>query len=239
MAAKLFGTGDTAIRHRLSDLKGVCLAGHRYCERYPSIGGQAVRCFHGCFQARRTTPCGGSIRLWSRGSCNTHRRNVSGQATCVHTRPAAPRRCQSASTIASVWSRWRRGESISDIGRALDRAPGTIHYTIRQRGGIAPPDRCRSRLVLTLSERQEISRGVAAGHSARRIAAGLGRSPSTITRELDRHGGRRRYPAAEADQRAWQRARRPKPCLLLQSRRLRVVVAEKLAEEWSPEQISG
>jgi len=75
-----------------------------------------------------------------------------------------------------LWERWRRGESISEIGRALDRAPGTVHYTIRQHGGIAPPRRCRSRLALSLAEREEISRGVAAGHSSRRIAACLGRS---------------------------------------------------------------
>jgi IS30 family transposase len=138
-----------------------------------------------------------------------------------------------------LWARWRRGESISEIGRALDRAPGTVHYTIRQRGGIAPPDRRRSRLALTLPEREEISRGVAAGHSAGRIAAGLGRSPSTVTRELGRHGGRRRYRAADADTRAWDRSRRPKPCLLSGNGRLRAVVAEKLAQEWSPGQISG
>jgi IS30 family transposase len=138
-----------------------------------------------------------------------------------------------------LWERWRRGESISEIGRALDRAPGTIHYTIRQHGGIAPPPRCRSRLALSLAEREEISRGIAAGHSARRIAACLGRSPSTVSREVARHGGRRRYRAAEADHRAWQRARRPKLCVLSRRRRLRSVVAEKLAQEWSPEQISG
>ena len=138
-----------------------------------------------------------------------------------------------------LWERWRRGESISEIGRALDRAPGTVHYTIRQHGGIAPPRRCRSRLALSLAEREEISRGVAAGHSSRRIAACLGRSSSTVSRELARHGGRHHYRAGEADQRAWQRARRPKPCVLSRRRRLRLVVAEKLAQEWSPEQISG
>jgi IS30 family transposase len=129
-----------------------------------------------------------------------------------------------------LWERWRRGVSISEIGRALDRAPGTIHYTIRQHGGIAPPPRCRGRLALSLAEREEISRGIAAGHSARRIAACLGRSPSTVSREVARHGGRYGYRAAEADQRAWQRARRPKPCLLSRRRRLRLVVAEKLAQ---------
>jgi len=149
------------------------------------------------------------------------------------------RREYSAGERRELWARWRRGESISEIGRALDRAPGAVHYTIRQCGGIAPPDRRRGRLALTLSEREEISRGVVAGDSAREIAARLGRSPSTITRELARHGGRRRYRAAGAEERAWELARRPKPCRLLQHRRLRGVVAEKLALEWSPEQISG
>jgi transposase, IS30 family len=123
-------------------------------------------------------------------------------------------------------------------GRLIGRS-GTIHYTIRQHGGIAPRERCRSRLTLTFSEREEISRGVAAGYSARQIAARLGRSASTVTRELDRHGGRRPYRAAEANQRAWDRARRPKPCLLSRHRQLRLVVADKLAQEWTPEQISG
>jgi IS30 family transposase len=149
------------------------------------------------------------------------------------------RREYSALERRELWDRWRRGESISDIGRALDRAPGTIHCTIRQHGGVAPRERRRSRIALSLCEREEISRGVAAGHSARRIAAGLDRSPSTISRELGRHGGRRRYRAADADRQAWDQSRRPKPCRLATNVRLRGVVAKKLAQEWSPEQISG
>jgi IS30 family transposase len=138
-----------------------------------------------------------------------------------------------------LWERWKRGESISEIGRALDRAPGTIHCTIREHGGVPPLERCRSRLALTLEEREEISRGVAAGESARRIAAGLCRSPSTITRELNRHGGRRGYRAAEADRRAWQRGRRPQRCKLARHPSLARIVARKLRQEWSPEQIAG
>jgi IS30 family transposase len=92
---------------------------------------------------------------------------------------------------------------------------------------------------LTLSEREEISRGVAAGESATRIAARLGRSPSTVTRELDRHGGRGSYRAAEADRCAWDRGRRPQRCKLARDRRLCKVVAAKLAEDWSPQQIAG
>ena len=152
---------------------------------------------------------------------------------------ARKRREYSAGERRELWERWRRGESVSEIGRALDRAPGTIHCTIRQHGGVAPPERRRSRLALTLQEREEISRGIAAGDSARRIAARLGRSPSTVTRELDRHGGRRRYRAAEADQRAWERARRPQRCKLARNPTLSALVAAKLREDWSPEQIAG
>ena len=95
-----------------------------------------------------------------------------------------------------LWDRWRRGESYADIARALDRVPATIYCTIRRQGGVAPRERRRSRLALTFAEREEISRGIAAGRSARRIAAGLGRAPSTVTREIDRHGGRSSYRAA-------------------------------------------
>src|ERR1035437_9349415 len=138
-----------------------------------------------------------------------------------------------------LWDRWKRGESISDIGRALDREPGRIHCTIRRRGGVAPSERRRSRLALTVCEREEISRGVAAGESARRVAGRLGRSPSTVTREIARHGGRRRYRAAEADKRAWDRGRRPQACKLARDPVLSGVVAAKLGEDWSPEQIAG
>ena len=138
-----------------------------------------------------------------------------------------------------MWERWKRGESVSEIGRSLGRDRSTIHRTIREYGGVAPAERRRSRFALTVEEREEISRGVAAGDSARRIAARLGRSPSTITRELDRHGGRRRYRAAEADRRAWDRARRPQRCKLARQPLLSDLVAAKLQEDWSPEQIAG
>jgi len=152
---------------------------------------------------------------------------------------ASKRREYSADERRELWDRWKRGESISKIGRALDRAPGTIHSTIRQHGGVVPLERRRSRLALTVSEREEISRGVAAGESARRVAARLGRSPSTVTREIARHGGRRRYRAAEADKRAWESVRRPQACKLARNPALSDLVAAKLGEDWSPEQIAG
>jgi IS30 family transposase len=152
---------------------------------------------------------------------------------------ARKRREFSAVERRELWDRWRRGESVSEIGRALDRAPGTIHCTLRQHGGVVPRERRRSRLALTVCEREEISRGVAAGESARRVAARLGRSPSTVTRELARHGGRRRYRAGEADKRAWESARRPQVCKLARNRVLSDLVAARLREDWSPEQITG
>jgi IS30 family transposase len=152
---------------------------------------------------------------------------------------ARKRREYSAAERGELWQRWKRGESFGDIARVLDRVPATIYCTIRRQGGIAPPERRRSRLALTLPEREEISRGIAAGRSARRIAACLGRSPSTVTREIYRHGGRSCYRAAEADERAWQDARRPQVCKLARDRVLSRLVATKLVQDWSPEQIAG
>jgi IS30 family transposase len=152
---------------------------------------------------------------------------------------ARKRREYSAAERRELWERWRRGESFADIGRALDRVPATIYCTIRQRGGIAPVERRRSLAALTLSEREEISRGIAAGRSARRIAMCLGRSASTVTREIGRHGGRCSYRAAEADERAWDNARRPRACKLSRERVLCELVAGKLIEDWSPQQIAG
>jgi IS30 family transposase len=152
---------------------------------------------------------------------------------------ARRQRWYSAAERRELWERWKRGESVSDIARALDRAPGTIHCTLRERGGVAPSERRRSRLALTLAEREEISRGIAAGESARRIAARLERAPSTVTREIKRHGGRNRYRAAGADRRAWDNARRPQACKLARDPGLARLVAAMLGEDWSPEQIAG
>jgi IS30 family transposase len=138
-----------------------------------------------------------------------------------------------------LWRRWKAGESLSEIGRALGRQAGSIHGVVAANGGYVPAPRRRSARVLSLAEREEISRGLAGGLSLRAIARRTRRAPSTISREIRRHGGQTRYRAIRADDRAWQWSRRPKPCKLARSPRLRELVAAKLALEWSPEQISG
>ncbi len=138
-----------------------------------------------------------------------------------------------------VWERWKAGQSATDIARALQKKSGSIHMVLRATGGIAPPRRHRSIRSLSLAEREEISRGLASGESMRSIALRLGRSASTVCREVNRHGGGENYRATKADESAWDRARRPKRCLLAVNRRLRDVVEEKLKEHWSPQQISG
>ena len=145
----------------------------------------------------------------------------------------------SAAGKQELWERWRAGESISDIARALQKPPGSIHGMLEATGGISPPQRRRRRCALTPAEREEISRGLATGESLRAIAARLSRSASTVCREVNRNGGRRRYRAQKAEEQASKRSLRPKRCLLAMDKRLRDVVAEKLKEDWSPEQISG
>ncbi len=138
-----------------------------------------------------------------------------------------------------LWRRWREGQSLSEIGRALGKVPGSVHHVVAARGGIAPVSRCRSRLALGSAEREEISRGVAVGESVRVIAARLGRAPSTVSREVGRNGGREAYRAQSADAAAWHRTLRPKRCRLAQRPRVAGLVAGKLAEDWSPQQIAG
>ena len=138
-----------------------------------------------------------------------------------------------------LWARWKAGESLSTIGRALGRHAGSIHGVLSSNGGFIPPARTRSRWALTLAEREEISRGMATDASIRQIAATLGRAPSTVSREIRRHGGAHTYRAAEADAQAWKHTRRPKPCRLATSPMLQRIVASKLTLEWSPEQIAG
>jgi IS30 family transposase len=149
------------------------------------------------------------------------------------------RRGLSASQKENMWLRWKSGESLSDIGRALGKHPASIQGTIRVRGGIVPLPRKRSSRTLSWEDREEISRGIAAGKSMRVIALSVGRAASTVSREIARNGGVRHYRASNADEAAWHRARRPKPCRLTIMPRLRRVVAAKLRMKWSPEQISG
>ena len=144
-----------------------------------------------------------------------------------------------AAQKAELWRRWREGESLNAIGRALGRIPKMVRYVVAGAGGIPPVPRQRAHQALTLSEREVISRGVARGVSLREISRDLGRAPSTVSREVRRHGGRRRYRAAAADRRAWARGRRPKRCRLATHPALRATVAAKLALEWSPQQIAG
>jgi IS30 family transposase len=113
-----------------------------------------------------------------------------------------------------VWRRWKAGESLHTIGRAFDRPHTSIHCLLAHHGGIVPALRRRGLLALTLTEREEISRGMASGSSIRDIAKGLERAASTVSWEVARHGGRPEYRAHEADQRAWDSALRPKRCLL-------------------------
>src|SRR5690242_17341042 len=138
-----------------------------------------------------------------------------------------------------IWRRWKCGQSQHEIGRAYGRPHPTIRKLLLPRGGIAPLARRRSRLALTLAEREDISRGIASGSSIREIARGLSRATSTVSREIVRHGGRPVYRAHGADGQAWQSALRPKRCLLAMNRKLRNIVASKLILDWSPEQISG
>jgi IS30 family transposase len=152
---------------------------------------------------------------------------------------AVGRRGITARERADMWQRWKAGESLSDISRALGKPPGSVLGFLRSNGGIPPGVRTRRTTELTLAEREEISRGLSSGNSLRSIAVRLDRSPSTVSREVARNDGDQRYRAAAADTRAWEQARRPKPCKLAAFPRLRRVVARKLQADWSPEQIAG
>ena len=141
--------------------------------------------------------------------------------------------------IDQVWVRLRAGHAAKPAARALGLSPSTVRSYLLRCGGIRPDPRRRSPGRLGFAEREEISRGLAAGRSLRAIAAGLGRAPSTISREVAAHGGRDRYRAGAADQGAWLRATRPKTCKLATNPALAAIVAEKLQRRWSPQQIAG
>ena len=141
---------------------------------------------------------------------------------------------------AEVWERRAAGESLLAIARHMAKDDEIIRrYVSKVHGGVRPAPRRRRAIQLTSHEREEISRGVAAGWSCHAIAAVLSRSPSTVSREIRRNGGRRAYRALRADRAAWTRTLRPKPAKLSVHRRLRAVVEEKLAADWSPQQISA
>ena len=140
---------------------------------------------------------------------------------------------------SEIWSRWKSGQSLHEIGRVFGKPHSCIRCLLLPRGGIAPAARRRSRLALTLAEREDISRGIASGSSIREIARHFDRAASTVSREVTRHGGRATYRAHDADSQAWESALRPKRCLLAVNCKLRNIVASKLILDWSPEQISG
>jgi IS30 family transposase len=141
--------------------------------------------------------------------------------------------------LRRMWALWKDGQTLEVMGAALGRRPDSIYNHIARRGGLVPRERRRASRTLSLSEREEISRALACGLAIRAIARGLHRAPSTISREIRRHGGTEHYRATDADRRAWRSARRPKVRRLVRSRRLRRVVFAKLRADWSPEQIAA
>ena len=149
------------------------------------------------------------------------------------------RRYFTQSEMEEVWDRCENGESLNSIARGLERGHSAVQGMLSRTGGIRPAPKRRSGLALTLAEREEISRGIASGLSIRAIAAQLVRAPSTISREINRNGGRRRYRANQADEAAWQRAHPPKTCKLAQNPAAARLVAGKLMKRWSPRQIAG
>ena len=140
---------------------------------------------------------------------------------------------------ALMWERWKQGWTLHQIAQLFNRAHTSVQGILSRTGGFRPPQRSRSKIALTLAEREEISRAVAEGQSVHSIAARLDRAPSTVSREIKRNGGRANYRAAEADDAAWDRALRPKVCKLTEDRALARIVADKLRLLWSPEQIAG
>ena len=153
--------------------------------------------------------------------------------------PRKPRIHYTETDKALMWDRWQKGESLESIAQLFDRTHGSVARILRQTGGIRPPKRTRSRRVLSMAEREEISRGVVTGRSLRSIATALNRAPSTVSREINRNGGRQHYRANVADKAAWDRAHRPKRCKLARNPALANMVASKLQLAWSPRQIAG
>ena len=140
---------------------------------------------------------------------------------------------------ALIWERYKQGDSLHDIARMFDRFHSSIRRIVEESGGIQPAPRKRAAISLTPEEREDISRGLSTQLSFREIAKRLNRAPSTITREVNRNGGRMAYRATKADSAAWERAKRPKSCKLLLNKELAQIVAKKLKRSWSPQQIAG
>jgi IS30 family transposase len=145
----------------------------------------------------------------------------------------------SAVEKSELWRRWKAGQSLHEIGRAFGKSHASIRCVVALHGGFVPAVRRRSRLALSLAEREDISRGIAGGASLRKIAEHLDRAVSTVSREVARHGGRSEYRGNAADEQAWKSALRPKPCRLALHEQLQEIVESKLLLDWSPEQISG
>jgi IS30 family transposase len=149
------------------------------------------------------------------------------------------RRGLTSAQKTELWERWKKGESLSSIARFFGKPNSSIYGILSRKGGIYAPKRKRSRLALRLDEREEISRGIVAQQSIRAIAESINRSPSTISREINRNGGYDEYRATKADKKAWSNSLRPKQCKLANNLFLAELIRIKLEEYWSPEQIAG
>lgn len=145
----------------------------------------------------------------------------------------------SSAEKTDMWRRWKAGSRMREIARALRCDHGSIRNLLAQRGGIGPSTRHRAKQALTLAEREDISRGIAADETGRSIARRIGRAPSTVSREIKRHGGRPSYRATDADTAAWESGLRPQRCALALNGTLRNIVASKLGLDWSPEQVAA
>jgi IS30 family transposase len=138
-----------------------------------------------------------------------------------------------------VWELWAKGRSARAIARELGTSAPFVRDCVGRTGGVRPPKRRRSASCLTRAEREEISRGLARGEGFRAIGRAIGRPHTTVSREVDRNGGRECYRAQSAEEAAWERARRPKPSKLRLDVRLRAIVEAKLELRWSPQQIAN
>jgi DNA-binding CsgD family transcriptional regulator len=150
-----------------------------------------------------------------------------------------PNRGRAPEQRRELWHRWREGQTLTEIGEALGEQPGSVFGTICASCGYPPRERTRPERHLTRSDWEEITRSLAAGDSLRAVASRLRRSPSTVGRQVSRNGRRERHRSEDSDDVAWRRARRPKACVPAERPRLWAEVAQKLSEDWSPQQISG